>query len=72
MISHPRVSHGIATWLARLISRGIEVLVPEIADYEVRRELLRAGRAKGVERLTELRNDAQLRANHNRGHVASG
>jgi predicted nucleic acid-binding protein len=55
MISHPRVSQGIATWLARLVPRGIEVLVPEIADYEVRRELLRAGRTKGVERLTELR-----------------
>jgi len=55
MISHPRVSHEIARWLARLLSSGVEVLVPEIADFEVRRELLRAGRTKGVERLTELR-----------------
>jgi predicted nucleic acid-binding protein len=55
MISHPRVSHEIARWLARLLSSGAEVLVPEIADYEVRRELLRAGSTKGVERLTELR-----------------
>jgi predicted nucleic acid-binding protein len=55
MISHPRVSHEIAIWLARLLSSGTEVLVPEIADYEVRRELLRTGSVKGVERLTELR-----------------
>lgn len=55
MISHPRVSQEIATWLVRLVSTGTEILVPEIADYEVRRELLRAGGAKGVERLTELR-----------------
>jgi toxin FitB len=55
MISHPRVTHEIAMWLARLLSSGVEVLVPEIADYEVRRELLRAGSKKGVERLTELR-----------------
>jgi predicted nucleic acid-binding protein len=30
------------------------VVVPEIADYEVRRELLRAGRTTGVERLDAL------------------
>jgi len=41
MISHPRASHEIARWLARLLSSGTEVLVPEIADYEVRRALLR-------------------------------
>lgn len=32
-----------------------KVVVPEIADYEVRRELLRANRLKGVERLNELK-----------------
>jgi predicted nucleic acid-binding protein len=42
-------------WLARLLSSGVEVLIPEIADYEVRRELLRAGSIKGVQRLSELR-----------------
>jgi hypothetical protein len=30
------------------------VLVPEIADYEIRRELLRAGKDKGVARLDAL------------------
>jgi predicted nucleic acid-binding protein len=38
-----------------LLTADVEVLVPEIADYEVRRELLRAGRKKGVERLDELK-----------------
>lgn len=55
MISHPRPSSEIATWLARLVASGVEVLVPEIADYEVRRELLRAGRSKGVQRLDQLK-----------------
>ena len=55
MISHPRVTSEVAAWLAGLVGAGVEVLIPEIADYEVRRELLRAGRSKGVERLDELK-----------------
>jgi predicted nucleic acid-binding protein len=55
MISHPRVTSEVAAWLAGLIDAGVEVLIPEIADYEVRRELIRAGRTKGVERLDELK-----------------
>ncbi len=31
-------------WLAGLLQRGIEVRIPEIADYEVRHELLRKAR----------------------------
>jgi predicted nucleic acid-binding protein len=55
MVSHPRASVEIVEWLARLVASGTEILIPEIADYEVRRELLRAGRSRGVERLNELR-----------------
>jgi toxin FitB len=55
MISHPRPSHEIAAWLARLVSMGVTVVLPEIADYEVRRELLRAGRSKGIKRLDQLK-----------------
>ncbi|MCY4549201.1 MAG: hypothetical protein OXC28_12605 [Defluviicoccus sp.] len=33
------------------IARGAAVLVPEIADYEVRRELIRARRTAGIARL---------------------
>jgi hypothetical protein len=54
IISHPRVSADAAAWLTRLVDAEVQVLVPEIADYEVRRELLRAGRWKGIERLDEL------------------
>jgi predicted nucleic acid-binding protein len=43
-----------AQWLASLLSAGARVIVPEIADYEVRRELLRLKKAKSVGRLDAL------------------
>ena len=54
-ISHPRATPEIFVWLQRLLTSGAAVIVPEIADYEVRRELLRAGKTKGVARLEELK-----------------
>ena len=41
-------------WLRALIAVGTRVVVPEVADYEVRRELLRAGKAGGLARLDAL------------------
>jgi hypothetical protein len=35
-------------WLQSMLDANVRVMVPEIADYEVRRELLRAGRPKGI------------------------
>jgi predicted nucleic acid-binding protein len=55
MISHPRPNPTIVAWLRRLLAAGVRVVVPEIADYEVRRELLRANRQKGVQRLDDLK-----------------
>ena len=57
MITNPRTSsenEACKTWLAGLAYRGIEVVIPEIADYEVRRELLRADKIKGIARLDAL------------------
>ena len=36
------------------MGHGSRVLVPEIADYEVRRELRRANKARGLARLDAL------------------
>ena len=55
MVSHPRASANAVAWLAGLVAAGVQVLVPEIADYEVRRELLRANRLKGIRRLDQLK-----------------
>lgn len=42
-------------WLKRLLARGEQFAIPEIADYEVRRELLRANLLKSVHRLDNLK-----------------
>ena len=42
-------------WLEALLARGVRVMVPEIADYEIRRELLRADKREGVARLDQLK-----------------
>jgi hypothetical protein len=46
MITNPKTSVENETckdWLAKIASTAAKVMIPEIADYEVRRELLRAG-----------------------------
>ena len=35
-------------WLNFLMRRGEIIILPEIADYEVRRELIRAGKSPGI------------------------
>ena len=41
-------------WLQALLARKVRVVLPEIADYEVRRELLRARKVKGLAKLDAL------------------
>ena len=57
LITNPRLSPQVLAcneWLRTLTSAGIRIVIPEIADYEVRRELLRAGRLRGLARLGSL------------------
>jgi predicted nucleic acid-binding protein len=44
-------------WLDGLLTSGVLVHVPEVADYELRRELLRAGKANGLRRLDRLQQE---------------
>jgi predicted nucleic acid-binding protein len=41
-------------WFRSLIARGVVVVVPEIADYEVRRELTRIAASASLRRLDDL------------------
>ncbi len=57
LITNPKLSDeslACAKWLQMLIFSGNRVIIPEITDYEVRRELLRANKLKGIARLDEL------------------
>lgn len=42
-------------WLETLLTQGMKVYVPEVCDYEVRRELIRAKKSAGVARLDQLK-----------------
>jgi predicted nucleic acid-binding protein len=40
-------------WMRELLLKNYRVILPEIADYEVRRELIRAKRLEGIQRLDD-------------------
>lgn len=48
-------------WLEYLPQKGYIVMLPEIADYEVRRELIRAGKTAGIRRLDQLKSQIPYR-----------
>ena len=49
-------------WLWNAAQDGATVMVPEIADYEVRRELIRARRSVGIDRLDAFINTVEYLA----------
>jgi predicted nucleic acid-binding protein len=57
LLTRPRrVPQAVACagWLRTLLAAGTRVIQPEIADYEVRRELVRLGSVRGVAQLDAL------------------
>jgi predicted nucleic acid-binding protein len=57
LVTNPRRSRqsiACAQWLQAIVGHGSRVLVPKIADYEVRRVLLRANKVRGLARLDAL------------------
>lgn len=58
MVTNPKAT-GIPLdcqlWLKSLLRRGDKVAIPEISDYEVRRELLRADLLRSLRRLDNLK-----------------
>lgn len=61
LLCHPRNPPHVAAcrrWLAALTTAGRRVIVPELADYEVRRELIRVNSRRALINLDQL--NAQL------------
>jgi predicted nucleic acid-binding protein len=54
-IAHPRPNTEISEWLLKILRANITVIIPEIADYEVRRNLLLSDLKKSVIRLDQLK-----------------
>jgi predicted nucleic acid-binding protein len=58
MATHPKAK-GLPLecqqWLRSLLQRGEKVALPEIVDYEVRRELIRAGLLRSLRRLDDFK-----------------
>lgn len=58
IVSNPRFSTQTLAchqWVKERLTSGAHVLIPEIADYEVRRELLRANKTRSLARLNGLK-----------------
>lgn len=58
LVTHPSKQsepRACKEWLKTLLQQGVSVYVPEIADYELRRELLRLDLSSAVARLDSLK-----------------
>ena len=53
--AHPRADREIVEWVEGLVLSGISVIIPEIADYELRRNLLLEGLTRSLARLDQLK-----------------
>ncbi len=58
IVTNPKASTETkfgSLWLESLLEQKVEIIIPEITDYELRRELLRGKKLKGLKRLDELK-----------------
>jgi hypothetical protein len=56
-ITHPKIKPEIRNWLRAINEQGIDLLIPEIVDYELRRQLILDNREKSIRRLNSLIRD---------------
>jgi predicted nucleic acid-binding protein len=55
ILVHPRISQDCQDWLKHILLKKYRVVLPEIADYELRRELLRLDNLARIKRLDRLK-----------------
>ncbi len=59
IVTNPKsspTSFACTSWLKAKLANGDEIFLPEICDYEIRRELIRANKTQGLARLNTLKN----------------
>lgn len=65
IVTNPKAASPLSqegkVWLQSLPLKGYIVMLPEIADYEVRRELIREGKTAGIRRLDQLKSQIPYR-----------
>jgi len=54
MLVHPRPDRAFAEWFAAAVAAGQIIVIPEIADYELRRKLLHQDFKQSIARLDSL------------------
>jgi predicted nucleic acid-binding protein len=60
LITNPKanpLAKDCQQWFYTLLQRKYKVILPEIVDYEIRRELLRANKLSGLKRLDQLKSE---------------
>jgi predicted nucleic acid-binding protein len=51
---HPKANHEFIEWFNQFASQEIDIFIPEIADYELRRELLLNNFTESIKRLDNI------------------
>ncbi len=54
-LTHPARNPQIVIWLERQLAGGVSIIIPEIADYELRRSLLLENLERSIARLDKLK-----------------
>lgn len=54
-LAHPNPNEALTDWITAELERGVTIVIPEISDYELRRNLLVEGLHRSVARLDELK-----------------
>lgn len=60
LITNPKstpLAKDCQQWFYTLLQRRYKVILPEVIDYEIRRELLRANKLSGLRRLDQLKSE---------------
>lgn len=53
-LAHPTLRAEVKNWLDQLLAANFEIIIPKIADYEVRRSFLLAQIPRSIARLDVL------------------